>query len=414
MVKRLARLYVGSGFSRIPPKRAAVLIAVALAALPVAPRTAAVERSAARMGQAVDAKHPEPLAIGSPAPDFRLPGVDGRTYSLSDLPAGKALVVIFTAVHCPTAEVYEKRIKALVADYQTRGVSFVAIQPNSPKALRLDEMGYTDLGDSLEDMKERAKHRAFNFPFLFDGETQEASRLYGPTATPHVFVFDSDRKLRYQGRVDSNPREAYAKVSDARNAIDAVLGSGRVPVEKTPTVGCSIKWLDKEASHDAELAAIDKEPVPLERIKPEALKALRQNPTGKTLLVNFWATWCGPCKDEFPDLQKTWRMYRNRPFQLVTVSINYPDEEKGVRRFLESQHASSRNMLSDTMDPYELMRAFDPEWNGSVPYSMIIGPDGKVLHRENGRLDILEARRTILASFPDDDYVGQNAYWNEP
>ena len=412
MVTRLVRLYVGSGCSRIPPTHALVLTAIALAAVSAGSRMVAAETSTPRTRQAPDAKHPEPLAIGSPAPDFRLPGVDGRTYSLSDVPAGKALVVIFTAVHCPTAEVYEKRIKALVADYQNRGVSFVVIQPNSPKALRLDEMGYTDLGDSLDDMKERAKHRAFNFPFLFDGETQEASRLYGPTATPHVFVFDGDRKLRYQGRVDSNPREAYAKVPDARNAIDAVLGGGRVPVEKTPTVGCSIKWLDKEASHDAELAAIDEEAVPLERIKPDALKALRQNPTGKTLLVNFWATWCAPCKDEFPDLQKTWRMYRNRPFQLVTVSINYPDEEKGVRRFLESQHASSRNMLSDTMDPYELMRAFDPEWNGSVPFSMIIGPDGKVLHRENGRLDMLKARRAILASFPDDDYVGQNAYWN--
>jgi peroxiredoxin len=411
---RLGLLCVGSGFSRIASKRALLLIVLALATFPTGSRIDAVERSAARMGQPADAKHPEPLAIGSPAPDFRLPGVDGRIYSLSDFTAGKALVVIFTAVHCPTAEVYEKRIKALVADYQNRGVSFVVIQPNSPKALRLDEMGYTDLGDSLDDMKERAKHRAFNFPFLFDGDTQDASRLYGPSATPHVFVFDADRKLRYQGRVDSNPREAYAKVPDARNAIDAVLSGGRVPVEKTPTVGCSIKWLDKHASHDAELASIDEEAVPLERITPDALKALRENPSGKTMLVNFWATWCAPCKDEFPDLQKTWRMYRNRPFQLVTVSINYPDEEKGVRRFLESQHASSRNMLSDTMDPYELMRAFDPEWNGSVPFSMIIGPDGKVLHRENGRLDILKARRTILASFPDDDYVGQNAYWTEP
>jgi peroxiredoxin len=414
MITRLAWLYVGSGLSRIPLKRATVLFALTLAASPSGWVVGAREGSTARMVQKADAKHPEPLPLGSPAPDFDLPGVDGRTYSLSDFSGGKALVVIFSAVHCPTAEVYEKRIKALVAEYRDRGVSFVVIQPNSPKALRLDEMGYTDLGDSLEDMQERAKHRAFNFPFLYDGETQQASRRYGPTATPHVFVFDADRKLRYQGRVDSNPREAYAKVPDARNAIDAVLAGGRVPVETTPTVGCSIKWLDKEASHEAELAAFDKEPVPLERITPDALKALRGNPTGKTLLVNFWATWCAPCKDEFPDLQKTWRMYRNRPFELVTVSINYPDEEKGVRRFLESQHASSRNLLSDTMDPYELMRAFDPDWNGSVPYSMIIGPDGKVLRRENGRLDILQARRTVLASFPDDDYVGQNAYWNEP
>jgi peroxiredoxin len=211
-------------------------------------------RPAAR--QIVDSSHPAPLAIGAPAPDFRLPGIDGKTYSLDSFQNAKALAVIFTAVHCPTAEIYENRIKRLVADYAAKGVAFAVIQPNSPKGLRLDEMGYTDLGDSLEDMKVRANHRQFNFPFLYDGETQEVSRKYGPVATPHVFVFDADRKLRYQGRVDSNPRESYAKVPDARNALDAVLAGTPVPLEKTPTVGCSVKWLDKEAGHDAELQAI--------------------------------------------------------------------------------------------------------------------------------------------------------------
>jgi peroxiredoxin len=355
---------------------------------------------------------PSPLVIDSPAPDFRLPGIDGKTYSLASFKKSKVLAVLFTAVHCPTAEVYENRIKQLVSDYRSRGVAFAVIQPNNAKALRLDEMGYTDLGDSLADMKIRAAHRHFNFPFLYDGEKQDISRQYGPVATPHIFVFDQQRKLRYQGRIDSNPREAYAKVPDGRNAIDAVLAGRPVPVEKTPTVGCSIKWLDKQTSHDAEQAAFAKEPVPLEKVGVNEIRELRQNTTGKTLLVNFWATWCAPCKEEFPDLQNTWRMYRKRPFQLVTVSLNYPDEEKAVRSFLESQHASSRNLLSGTMDPYELMRAFDADWQGGVPYSMVIAPDGKVLYRGNGRVDILKTRRLVLASFPDDDYVGQNAYWN--
>ena len=355
---------------------------------------------------------PEPLAIGSAAPDFSLPGVDGKTYSLASFKASKVLAVVFTAVHCPTAEVYEQRLKTLVADYEKRGVAFVAIQPNNALAVRLDEMGYTDLGDSLEDMKIRAEYRQFNFPFLYDGETQAVSKLYGPVATPHIFVFDEQRKLRYHGRIDSNPREALAKVPDARNAIDAVLAGTTVAVEKTPAIGCSVKWLDKKASRDAELAGFAKEPVPLEKITVAEMKALAANTTGKTLLVNFWATWCAPCLEEFPELMDTWRMYRRRPFQLVTVSINYPDEEKAVRTFLEAQKASTRNLMPAITEPSEIVEALDKEWNGGVPYSMVIAPGGKVLFRSGGRVDILKTRRIILSSFPDDDYVGQNAYWN--
>jgi peroxiredoxin len=355
---------------------------------------------------------PVPLAIGAAAPDFSLPAVDGKTYTLASFKDSKVLAVIFTAVHCPTAEVYEQRIKRLVADYQTRGVAFVAIQPNNADAVRLDEMGYTDLGDSLEDMMVRAEHRQFNFPFLYDGETQAISKRYGPVATPHIFVFDERRTLRYHGRLDSNPREALAKVPDARNAIDAVLAGTPVAVEKTPAIGCSVKWLDKKASRDAELASFAKEPVPLEKVTVAEMKALAANTTGKTLLVNVWATWCAPCVEEFPDLMNTWRMYRRRPFQLVTVSINYPDEEKAVRAFLDTQKASARNLMPASMEPSEIVQALDKEWNGGVPYSMVIAPGGKVLYRGSGRVDILKTRRLILGSFPDDDYVGQNAYWN--
>ena len=359
-----------------------------------------------------DKAPPAPLAIGAAAPDFKLRATDGKTYSLASFKGSKALVVIFSAVHCPTAEVYEDRIKQLAADYRSRGVAVVMIQPNNAEAVRLDEMGYTDLGDSLEDMKLRAEHRNFNFPFLYDGETQSVSRAYGPVATPHAFVFDAERKLRYHGRIDSNPREAYAKVPDTRNAIDAVLAGTSVPLEKTPAVGCSVKWMDKKASRDAEAQAFAKEPVTLEKIDVEGIRALRKNPTGKTLLVNFWATWCAPCEAEFPDLMNTWRMYRKRPFELITVSVNYPDEEKAVRGFLEKQRASAKNYLSATMEPNALVEAFDPSWTGGVPYSVLIGPDGKVLMQRNGQVDILPTRRLILASFPDDDYVGQNAYWN--
>src|SRR5271165_4405025 len=185
------------------------------------------------------------LKLGAPAPDFSLPGVDGRTYTLADFADAKILVVVFTSVHCPTAQAYEARLKRLVTDYGPRGVAVVAINPNDPEAVRLDEQGYTDLDDTFDSMKLRAKDRGFNYPFLDDGPTESAARQYGPAATPHVFIFDAARKLRFQGRIDDSEREDLAKNHDTRNALDALLEGRNPPVKETMVFGCSIKWADK-------------------------------------------------------------------------------------------------------------------------------------------------------------------------
>ncbi len=354
---------------------------------------------------------PPTLAIGASAPDFCLPGIDGQTHCLKEYAASKVLVIAFTCNHCPTAQLYENRIKQLAADYRDRSVTLVAIEPNNPNAVRLDEMGYTDVGDSFEDMKTRAEYRHFNFPYLYDGETQKISRAYGPTATPHLFIFDAERKLRYEGRVDNNPREPLVTVKDARNALDALLAGKPVSVAKTPSVGCSTKWLYKEEGRKEELAEIESQPVQVRPAGVEDLKSLRKNQSGKLLLVNFWATWCGPCFKELPDLQTMYRMYGHRAFDLVTVSINYPDEQPAVLSALQKLHATSRNHLLGSTDIYALMAAFDPEWNAAVPYTMLIKADGEVVYKRQGPIDALALRRIIIANLADDDYIGHQAYW---
>lgn len=357
-----------------------------------------------------DEPHPT-LAIGSKAPDFSLPGIDGKIHKLSDYSKAKILVIVFTCNHCPTAQLYESRIKKLAADYRDKGVALVAIEPNNAKAIRLDELGYTDVSDSLEEMKIRAAYRHFNFPYLYDGETQAVSRAYGPQATPHVFIFDQDRKLRYQGRVDNSQRESLVKTQDARNAIDALLAGKPVPVTHTRVFGCSTKWMEKESGRLEELSKNQAEPITVQTVSAADLKKLRANQTGKVLLVNFWATWCGPCVHELPDLETTWHMYRLRDFDMAIVSANMPDEKAGVLKRLEQLHASSRNLLFGSTDTDAMEDAFDPEWQGGVPYTVLISPDGKILYREQGALDILKLRRTILGNLPDPDYIGHRAYW---
>lgn len=353
--------------------------------------------------------HPT-LAIGSAAPDFNLPGVDGKTHKLADYKDAKLLAVVFTCNHCPTAQLYEGRIKRLAAEYTPKGVAFVAINPNDPKALRIDEMVMSDMSDSLEEMKIRAAYRKFTYPYLYDGETQKVSEAYGPKTTPHIFIFDSERKLRYEGRIDDNQREEIVKVHDAHNAFEAMLAGKPVEVSHTAVFGCSTKWKEKETSRLETLRKIEAEPVTLELAGPDELKKLRANNTGKYLLVNFWATWCAPCVKEMPDIQDTFRMYRTREFTVVTVSANAPDEKDSVLEVLKRNHASTRNLLFNSADTYKLQAAFDEKWESGVPYTMLIAPDGKVLYRQEGEVDILEMRRTALRNLRN-GYDGFRTYW---
>src|SRR5438105_1639716 len=132
------------------------------------------------------AQQPHPiLALGSPAPNFELPGVDGTMHKLADYASSPVLVVVFTCNHCPIAQMYERRIAQLAADYKDRGVALVAIQPNDPKAITIDELDSSDISDSLEEMKIRAQYKHLTYPYLYDGDRQSVTSAYAPQATPH-------------------------------------------------------------------------------------------------------------------------------------------------------------------------------------------------------------------------------------
>jgi peroxiredoxin len=356
------------------------------------------------------ADHPI-LAPGSKAPDFTLPGIDGKMHSLADYASSPVLVIVFTCNHCPIAQMYERRISKLAADYRARGVAVVAIQPNAPEAIRVDELDSSDMSDSLEEMKMRASYKHIDYPYLYDGETQQTARAYGPQATPHVFVFDSERRLRYEGRMDDNYRIERVKSQDARAAIDAVLAGREVAKAHTGVFGCSTKWKEKEADRVEALRKLDSQAVKLDLVSADGLKQLRANSSGHLTLVTFWATWCGSCIHEFSDMETTYRMYSGRDLDLVTVAANLPEERDGVLRVLTKNHATSRNLLFDSNNTTDLQTAFDPQWDSAVPYTALLAPGGKLLYKNLGSVDFLELRRVILRNLPG-EYEGFQRYWD--
>src|SRR5216683_1694005 len=350
------------------------------------------------------------LALGSPAPDFALPGVDGQVHKLSDYASSPVLVVVFTCNHCPIAQMYERRIQQLAADYKSKGVAVVAIQPNDPQAIRIDELDSSDVSDSLPEMKIRVAYKHLTYPYLYDGDTQQVTRAYGPQATPHVFIFDQQRRLRYEGHIDNSYRTELVRSQDARSAIDALLAHKDVAVKHTGVFGCSTKWKEKAAAREAALQKLEQQQVSVDLASKAELTKLRTNPSHQMMLVDFWATWCGSCVVEFADLEDTLRMYSGRDFSLVTVSANMPDEKASVLRFLQKHHATSKNLLFSSDDTASLQTAFDPKWDSAVPYTILLSGDGKVLYKKLGSVDTLELRRTILANLPS-DYAGFNEYW---
>ena len=240
------------------------------------------------------AQEPHPtLALGSPAPDFALPGVDGSIHRLSEYASSPILVLVFTCNHCPIAQMYEQRIQRLATDYKSRGVSVVAIQPNDPAAIRIDELDSSDVSDSLAEMKIRVRYKHLSYPYLYDGDAQSVARAYGPKATPHVFIFDQRRQLRYEGRMDNSYQTELVKTQDARNAIDALLTGKEVPVKHTGVFGCSTKWQEKSAERLEAQQKIDDKPVSVEMASEADLAKLRSNPSHQVMLIDFWATWCG-------------------------------------------------------------------------------------------------------------------------
>jgi peroxiredoxin len=341
------------------------------------------------------------LAIGEEAPDFKLPGIDDRDWSLQDFQNSEILIVYFTSNHCPVCHAADPRLMKLLAELEGKSIGVVAINPNSGDGLRLDELGYSKYNDSFEHMKLYARDEGFTFPYLYDGETQAVAKKYGCLATPHVFIFDRQRKLRYQGWLDDSrfPDPSTVKRQDAREAILALLEGRPVPVTETKPFGCSTKWREKIADVAKDNEKWEKAEVLIDGIDAAGIDRLVENATGKYRLFHVWSTTCGPCRVEFPGLMRVSRRMGLRNFELITISTDLPEDRQATLEFLEKHRAAVHAKLQPTLKQEgrrtnnylyteasmdSLIQALDPQWSGPQPHTLLVAPGGRVLFRHTG------------------------------
>lgn len=358
------------------------------------------------------AEVPKVLPIGSDLPSFSLPGIDGKTHTQADYADAEILCIIFTCNHCPDAIASAGRMQSIHEDYKDKGVTIVAVNPNNPSSLRPDELSYSIYGDSFEEMAPFAKSHGWTFPYLYDGETQTFTTACGSQATPHAFVFDSERKLRYSGRLDDARRTSGpVEKSYLRDTLDSLLAGADPETTTTRAFGCSTKWLFK----DADVEKADKEwkemKVTLDDLDTELAKKLKANESGNVRMINFWSTTCGPCIAEFPDLVNTYRRFQNRNFDFISISLDPVEDKDKVQKFLQSRHAAlwkrtapsmkkegrtSNNYIWSGKNADELAEAIYPEWTGALPLTLIISPEGEIIHALNEEIEITELTNMII------------------
>ena len=359
------------------------------------------------------------LRIGDPAPAFKLVVVDDRTMTLDNFKEAKFLAVVFTSNHCPVSHAAEPRLIRIYQEYKDRGLAVVAINPNHPDGLRPDELGYSKYGDSFPEMKLYAKEAGFPFPYLYDGETQEVAMAYGCLATPHVFLFDKDRKLCYKGWVDDCrfPNDEMVTQPDFRKAVAALVAAQEVPVAVTHPIGCSTKWRMKNSAVLKDDAQWEDAPVTVDLIDAAGVAKLRANPTRKYRLINVWSTTCAPCVGEFPGLVRVARRMGMRPFEMITLSTDLPADKTKAEQFLRKNHAglpdhlkadlaregrTTNNYLCTEASMDALIKALDSEWPGPQPHTILVAPGGKIVFRHNGPLteaSLLDAVIKVLTPF---------------
>ena len=329
-------------------------------------------------------------------PPFQLPGVDGLIYNSTDFRKSELLVIVFLSNHCPTSQIFQHRIIRLAKEYQNKGLAVVAISPNDPEAILPDELSSSALGDTLPEMALRARELQYPFPYLYDGKTQEVATAYGVRVTPHAFLFDKKRKLRYSGRIGDHKNPDREDREELRIAINSLNHGIEPAVVRGLVFGNSIKWIKDRIIAEKTRERFARESVYLKKANIRTLKFVRRNDSKLPKLIYVWSNQDKNNRQELLQLAAIHKIYRKRGLKLVTICVDGNDFTDVAKKLLIETQSSGTNYICSGTEISPVVELRAEEGIETTPFLGLLTSEAKIFYRSTKGLEPLTIKQHII------------------
>ncbi len=331
-------------------------------------------------------------------PEFLLLGVSDKYYEKNDFSKSGNLGIVFLSNHCRISQKFQDYLVDLKKIMDSTDNDFFVVSPNNESAIDPDDQAYSDLGDSFLEMKTRAKHKNYNFPYLYDGERQELTNALNVKITPSAFVFNKDRKLIYFGRIG-----VHEKVKSI-NELDFYKALMRDKLEttliKTPLFGTKVRVADDIKTTEAKLKRYSQETVKLSVLEKRNIEFIRRIEIGKLKLIYIWANNDSQKRDNLITISNVHKIYRKRGLSVITICIESSDNVNLIKSELEKSQMSALNFLVEGKD-FSPLTTLVPNSVKSITPLCVLVNNQNVIHHQIGKVENHILRRKIV------DYLGQ-------
>ena len=333
-------------------------------------------------------------------PPFSLRATNGEIYSESDFKDKKVLGIVFLSNHCKVSQLFQNHLIDLTRKY-SKDVVIIAVSPNYEQSILPDELAYSDLGDSFEDMVKRANRMKYNFPFLHDGDDQNLTKEIGAKITPTIYLYNQNRELFYSGRIGNIDSPDNMETSEVNQAISNLLIGKKESLKRTKVFGTAIKTKDHLLVAEQVRQRYADEKVRVSQADARKLNFYLTHNTRKPKLFYVWQTNDGKPRDNLIKLSFLYKIFRKRGLKLITVCIAKKDEKDKIVEYLENSQLSSTNFIVYGHNISTLASIIPDEVEKVTPYFRLLSSKGKKLVGSQGEISSDLLRYEIVKALDD-------------